>query len=227
MPAARALYGTVPRREDHDLALRGRDRLAARLCARTLLDEEELAAVVVGAGPAQETRELEREDDVAVEVLVQAVVAAVLVVEEERCRLRLAVLATHGLQLGERRGMTSRRAESVLPRIGDGGERRKRMHAKGLDQRGQRRREVLIVADAEAKARHLDAGSEALAVRVHRDQFAALVGREHGRRPGVAMLPERLLDRAPIECGEAFLDIHDHGYTREAHPRNGTPQHGV
>src|SRR5712691_10241721 len=54
IPAARALDRTMARREDHHLALRGCDDLAARLRARPLLDEQELASVVVDAGPAQE-----------------------------------------------------------------------------------------------------------------------------------------------------------------------------
>jgi len=45
----------------HDLALLGRDRLAARLGARPLLDEQEVAAGVVRAAPREEAGELERE----------------------------------------------------------------------------------------------------------------------------------------------------------------------
>src|SRR5437773_8334428 len=124
IPAARALDGTVARREDHHLALHGGDDLAARLRARPLLDEQELAPVVVDAGPAQEARELERKDHVAVEVLVQAVVPAGFVVQEERRRFRLAMLTAERFHPGERRGMTCRRAECDFPAVGDLGERR-------------------------------------------------------------------------------------------------------
>src|SRR5437016_6994807 len=103
IPAARALDGTMARREDHHLALHGCDDLAARLRARPLLDEQELTSVVVDAGPAQEARELEWKDHVAVEVLVQAVVSAGFVVQEERRRFRLPVLAAERFQRGERR----------------------------------------------------------------------------------------------------------------------------
>src|SRR5207237_8124728 len=49
VPAARALQGTVAGGEDDELALLRRDRLAARLRARPLLDEQEVSAIVVDA----------------------------------------------------------------------------------------------------------------------------------------------------------------------------------
>src|SRR5262245_36911853 len=78
-PARRPLAG----REDHDLPLGERDHLAAGLRAGALLDQEELAASEVLAGAAQQARHLEREGDLAVDVLVQAVVAAGLVAQQE------------------------------------------------------------------------------------------------------------------------------------------------
>src|SRR5713101_1664077 len=66
--------------EDHQLALLRVDHLTARLGARSLLHEQELAASVVDPAPTQEAGELEREGHLAVEILVEAVVAARLVV---------------------------------------------------------------------------------------------------------------------------------------------------
>src|SRR3989454_1789882 len=94
--AARAARGSVARREDDDLALLGRHGFAARLGARPLLDQQELAAGVVDARAGEEAGELQGEDDVAVEVLVEAVVAPRLVVEQERGRLGLAPAAAAG-----------------------------------------------------------------------------------------------------------------------------------
>ena len=86
--AARAPAGTVRRGKDKDLALLPRDDLAPRLRPRPLLDEEELTALVVDIAAGEEAGQLQREGDRAVEVAVQAVVAAGLVTEEERRRLR-------------------------------------------------------------------------------------------------------------------------------------------
>ena len=86
---AGALGRPVACGEDHELALLGGDRLAARLGARPLLEEQEIAARVVHAAAREEARQLERKHDVAVEVLVEAVIASGLVVEQERRRLGL------------------------------------------------------------------------------------------------------------------------------------------
>src|SRR5262250_364815 len=100
VPAARAARRSVSGGEDDHLTLLGGDRLAPRLRARPLLDEEEVAALVIHAPTAEERGDLERKGDVAVEVLVQAVVAADLVVQEQRRGLGLAVAPTHLQQTG-------------------------------------------------------------------------------------------------------------------------------
>src|SRR5262249_50273753 len=63
-PAAGAARGTVAGREDHHLALLGVEGLAPRLGARPLLDEQEIAALVVDATTTQERGDLQREGDV-------------------------------------------------------------------------------------------------------------------------------------------------------------------
>src|SRR5712691_4179466 len=122
MPAAGAPHGAMTGGEDHQLALLGVDRLAARLCPRALLDEQEIAALVVLAATAQEDGDLERERDVAVEVLVQAVVAAGLVMQEERGGLGLAVTTAQREQAREVFGIARARAQLPLPRVGQRGQ---------------------------------------------------------------------------------------------------------
>ena len=63
---------------------RGLDRVAARLRARPLLDEQKLAALVVLTRTAQTKNDLPGNRHLAVDVLVQAVVSACLVGEKER-----------------------------------------------------------------------------------------------------------------------------------------------
>ena len=91
-------------------------RLADRLGPGPLLDEQELAALVVAAGPAQEDGELQRERHRAVEVLVQRVVAARLVAQQEGRGPRLARRRGNGR--GSRRaaaGSVRRTAEAPPP----------------------------------------------------------------------------------------------------------------
>ena len=67
-----------------------RHDLAARLHARPLLDQHELAAFEVPRRVAQQDRGLQREDQLAVEIAMQAVVVARLVAQQQRRRPLLA-----------------------------------------------------------------------------------------------------------------------------------------
>src|SRR3954447_11354245 len=77
-------------REEHEGAPRRPDDVGPALRARALLEEHELAAVEVDAGLRQDRERLEREVDVAVEVLVQRVPVARAVAQDQRGRSRLA-----------------------------------------------------------------------------------------------------------------------------------------
>src|SRR3954471_5381151 len=88
--ALAALRRAVAGGEEQQLALVERDHVRARLLARALLDQNRLAAVEVLALAGEHGQRLERERDVAVEVLVQRVVAALAVAEDQRRGTRLA-----------------------------------------------------------------------------------------------------------------------------------------
>src|SRR5579862_3098769 len=78
---ARPLDRTIAIGEDDAFALIHRDRFAARLRARPLLDEQEFAALKIALAPAQHRCELERERDVAIQILMEAIVTAGLVAQ--------------------------------------------------------------------------------------------------------------------------------------------------
>src|SRR5207247_1200005 len=94
--------------------------------ARTIFDHftARLDALVVDATAAEEGGDLHREGDVAVEVLVETVVAAGLVVEQERRGFRLAGAPADGQQAGEIVGIAAARSERFFPAVGDPGKRR-------------------------------------------------------------------------------------------------------
>src|SRR5262249_32735413 len=120
--AARALHRAVARGEDDRLALLEMHDVPARLGSRPLLNEEELASREVLAGLAQEHGELEGKDYVAVEILVQAVVATGLVAQEERGGLTLPTPSAQSEQPREIGRMPHTRPERRLPAIGNGGQ---------------------------------------------------------------------------------------------------------
>src|SRR5689334_16274410 len=88
--AARAPMRPAVDREHDGVALAERNHLGARLHARPLLGEHELAAVEILSRRRQQDRELQRKDVVAIEILVQAIVVAGAVLQQERGGPRLA-----------------------------------------------------------------------------------------------------------------------------------------
>ena len=81
----------MARRDDEGVALAGQKRAAHRLRARRVFDQQELAAGVVAAGFGEEADDLERESDLAVDVLVEAIEIAGAVAEHQRRWAGLAV----------------------------------------------------------------------------------------------------------------------------------------
>src|SRR5262245_65774848 len=71
--ALRTLHWPVVHREGHRITLSKRHDLGAALHARPLFGQDELAAGEVHAGLREEDRDLDRECDIAVEILVEAV----------------------------------------------------------------------------------------------------------------------------------------------------------
>ena len=84
-PAARAIAAG----KHHRVALAQRHHDRARLHARPLFDEHELAAGEVALRFGQEHRDLKGEKELAVEILVQAVEVARAVAQQQRRRQAL------------------------------------------------------------------------------------------------------------------------------------------
>src|SRR4030095_13598718 len=154
--AARAVDRPVAGREYDRLAALERDRAAARLLARPLLHEQELAAFEVDARPREQDRDLERKGDSAIQVLVQVVEAARLVVQEQRRRAPLT-LGAAAAQEARERGLEARGvAEPLLPGVRDRRELRVERLAQARHARRQWVREIAVLAAAEAMGIHRD-----------------------------------------------------------------------
>src|SRR5207302_4482655 len=96
-------------------------------------DEQDLAADVVDADLTQRARHLERKGKRAVEVLVEAVVAAGRVAEQEGRRPRLPVCRTAREIAAEVRWKALARAERLHPAIGHRREAAIQRRAEGRD----------------------------------------------------------------------------------------------
>ena len=97
--AAGAALGAMVDGEDDCFALTERDDGDARLHAWALLGEDEIAPCEVARRVAEQEGGLKREDERAVEVLVEAVVVALLVLKEQWCGARLTGLVAEVLVL--------------------------------------------------------------------------------------------------------------------------------
>src|SRR6185295_174197 len=192
--APRTPHRTVAIREDHRLAALEGDHRADRLRARALLDEEELAAREVPVTLAEDTRDLERERQRTVQILVEAVVAALAVAEEERRRAALAVGGAAREVGRERRRITLGCTERRHPPVRERRQATVQLHAQRGDERRERRGEVPVLAFAEPVARHVDPAPEATLVVPQADERRALRGAQQRARRRMAGLVERLLD---------------------------------
>src|SRR6202008_264447 len=118
----------------------------------------------------------------------------------------LAVLGADGGESTEVARIAPIAAERGRPSIGDGNETRVDSLAQRRHHRRQRLGEVLVLADTESIALHVDPASESAVVTVEGDQLSALLGREQRGRRAPSPLVERLSDRVPVEAAEPFLD---------------------
>ncbi|AHI88538.1 hypothetical protein CCNA_03935 [Caulobacter vibrioides NA1000] len=119
MHPARPVGRALPYREDHAFALAQRHDLRSRLLARTLLDDDELAARKIAAGLVQKERRLQREDVLAIEILVQAVVVAGAVGQQQRRRPHLARVVATLQHARQRLRKAAVFAQPLRPTVGD------------------------------------------------------------------------------------------------------------
>ena len=135
----------------------------------------------------------------AVNVLVQAIVIAWAIAQQERRRpLLTRVMATRAERfvLG---GVADGDAHGGVPTVGDRGERGIETAAKRHDQVRQRVGEILVLAPAEAVFRHHDTRAEEGVVLVQRRETAAGLSGQELRRDCAAERAEFGLKRRPVQ----------------------------
>src|SRR5947207_4315838 len=168
-------------RENDRLALLQWHDFAARLRPRPLLDEQELAAGEVLLRLTEQHGQLQREHQIAVQVLVQAVVVAGPVFEQERRRPLLPGFVTL-LEIGGERGWKPPLLVQPLPpAIGNRREMRVDRLAQSFDRARQRIPEILILAAAKSVTLHYHATAKYLFPGVERGDFSARFPRQQLR----------------------------------------------
>jgi hypothetical protein len=169
----------------------------AALRPRALLEQHELAALELRR-IGEQHHGLERERDVAVDVLVQRVPVAGAVAEDQRRRPGLAGGVAALEEAVERRGVAEVLAEPLRPAVGRLGQRRVQRRAELRDGVRQRAVEVLVLALAEPVARHRDRAAEAAGV-VERGELLGLGCAEDRRGLREAASVELFVEGGPVE----------------------------
>jgi hypothetical protein len=157
------------------------------------------APAAVDVRSAEQDGHLQREHDIAVQILVQAVVAALLVAQEQWGRAKLARTGAHRGQAGKVERVAGH-AQPGSPPVRDRGERRVQPLAQVGDDRRQRTSEVPVRALAGPMPCHRHRAPERLVHREQRADLLALRRGEQGRRQRVAVPVERGRDRSFIHC---------------------------
>ena len=158
--SARALNWPVVHRKDDALALMQLYDLGSGLHARPLLGENERAAGEILHRIRQQERNLQREYERAINVLMEAVVVAFAILEQKRRRLGLSRAVTPLEELCMAVWKIGLDAKRSTPSIGDPGQWR----VKRVAQCGNRFRqwigEIFIFAPPKAMLRHDDPAAE-------------------------------------------------------------------
>jgi len=143
------VHRTVVDREHHGIAPAQRHHLGPRLHAWPLLGQHEFAAGEILFRLRQQNRHLQRKDMLAVEILVESVVVARGVLQQERRWPRLPRLVAARDEIGMRVRVADIDPHRLVPAIGDRRQVRIDRPAKiGNDVR-QRIREVLVFTPPE------------------------------------------------------------------------------
>ena len=195
--------GTIAGGKQDALSGFERDGFAPRLHARPLLYQQELSSREIGAGPAQQARELDRKSDAAVEVLVQSVVSIGGVVEKERRGPSLSLAVASGEKRAKALREPLRNTAPTIPVVGDGRESRVERLPKFGHERGKRVGEVFVLPPTEAVLLEGDGGAKVRFRGVKLSQRPAIRAGEKRRKAGVAVGIEGIANCGPVQSGDA------------------------
>ena len=148
---------------------------------------------------AEEDCGLERENVFAIEILVQAVVIALTVLEEQRRRAGLP----RSVAALDKRGMGSRKADieshPLVPTVGDSCELGIKSGPQLLDQGRQRICEVFIFTASKAVSSHDDVATESFIYIIEARDRVTLIHRQQLRQNCPTLGVEMRRDGAPID----------------------------
>ena len=133
---------------------------------------------------------MQRESDISVNVLMQAVEVVRLVMEEQRSGSHLTVLLTFRQKYGMFQRKRVGHAHRLVPFVRKGREMRITTFPQLLNDCREWIVEVLVVSTPETIAGHNDVAAKVGVVRIKSDEFPAFLRREQGRSQGTSSIPQ-------------------------------------
>src|SRR5580692_7603943 len=206
---ARALHRPVVNRENNAVALTERHDHRPALHTRALLRHDELAAGEVHAGVGQQNSQLEREDMLAVQILVQAVVVADPILKEKRRRPHLTGIVATLDEVGVLFRIARIDSHPVIPAIGDRDQMRIDRWPEFAQKIGKRIAEIFILPTPEAMPPHDNATAKDVVIGIKTGDAPALLRGKKLFHHGVALLVQHSPDPLPVEHINA-LDCWSH-----------------
>src|SRR5580693_913554 len=196
---ARALHGPVVNRENNSVALMERYDHRSALHARALLRHDELAAGEVRAGGGQQNSQLEREDMLAVEVLVQAVVVVDSIFKEKWRRPHLTGIVATLEEVGVLFRVAHIESHRFIPAIGNRDQMRIDRCPEFAQKIGKRIAEILVLPTPEAMPPHDNATAKDVVIGVKTGDAPALLRGKKLFHHSVALLVQVSPDPLPVE----------------------------
>jgi hypothetical protein len=158
--ALRPTHGPVVNGERYGVTLPKRYDLHATLHPRPLFGQDQLATCEIDVRLRQQDGNLDREGEIAVEILVEAVEVTRDVPQQQRCRTNLTRSVTSRKERCVIVGIALVDPHSPVPVVGYNREMRIERRPNAADEGGQRVCEVAILTLAEAVACHVNVAPE-------------------------------------------------------------------
>jgi hypothetical protein len=188
------------------ISLPERYDLRARLHARALFGKYKFAAREVFPGFREQDGNLDWKDMFAVQVLVQAVIVAFLILEQERRRFELAGMVATLKKRSMLLGVMDIDAHCIVPSVGRLSESRVECHSKLGNNPGQGIAEIFVFAPPEAMTRHYNTAPKKILIGVELGQIPAFVRKQDVFENRISPIVEFLQDAFPIERLDAADD---------------------
>ena len=198
------LHWAIMNGEGHRVALFQSNHFRSRLHAWPLLGEHKFSSSEVPPRLRQQNCDLDREDMLAIEILMETIEIARSVLQEQRCRPTLSGAMAALKKIGVRFRVLDINTHQLIPSVRDRLKMRIQCRPQVRDDLGQRIFEVLVLAFAEAVALHDDAAAKRFILRIQRCHSVALRLRDEPRQYGIAVLVEISNNALPIKSIHAI-----------------------